>query len=115
MDFETKETYDIVVEFGGNAKAEKPSVVHCRYLTAPERDRAIKEELLTTGEGMQVRVTVERSAMFKPSVTGFTDLKINGVEIKTVAQFLEARIPGGYYDECINKMIAENRRADLKN
>lgn len=115
MDFETKETYDIVPEFGGNTKSDKPAIVHCRYMTAPERDRAIKEELLTSGDGVNVRVVVDRPVLFKASVTGFTDLKIQGIEIKTIAQFSEARIPSGFYDECINKMIAENRRADLKN
>lgn len=114
MDFQTDDNYDIVPEFNGNDKNDVPATFHCRYLTAPERDRVFKEEVVTGVENY-VRVTCNRSLLFRLSITSIDDCKIKGRVIKTVEQYNEARMPSGLYDELINKMIAENRRDDLKN
>lgn len=114
MNFETAEKYDIIPEYAGNSEDPAPMVLHCRYLTAPERDKVFKEELLS-GSEMTVRITVERPQLFRLSIESIENCKIAGKEVKNAQQFNEARFPGGLYDEIINRMIKANRRDDLKN
>ena len=116
MNFEVAEKYTINPVFGGNRDSNKPMNVTCRYLTAPEHDRVFKNEMITGGEeGGRVRITVDRSLLFRLSVDSFENCALGGREIKTVAQFNEARMPSGLYDELINEMISENLKGDLKN
>lgn len=107
MDFNLKENYVIIPEWGGNKEDANPMEIHCSYLDPGQLD-----ECTTVGSD---GVHLDRKKYFTLSVNKLVNCNINGKGIFTAKEFLKQKKLSGLYVEVTTKMISLNNEEPSKN
>lgn len=107
--------FDYTPEWNDNQQADEPVVVHCRYLTAGERDKIIYPVITNRDGEMETRIEADRRAIIEKGVLSIDNLEINGRPIKTAKDLIEQRGLGELYQEIAMELISRNMTPDLKN
>lgn len=107
--------FDYTPEWNGNQDDTDPIVVHCRYLTAGERDKIIYPVVEQHDGEMVTRIEADRRGIIEKSVLSIDNLSINGRDIKTAKDLMEQHGVGELYQEIAMELISRNMSPDLKN
>lgn len=107
--------FDYTPEWNDNKEQTDPVVVHCRYLTAGERDKIIYPEIVQRDGEMETRIQADRRAIIEKCVLSIDNLEVNGRLIKTAKELIEQHGLGELYQEIAMELISRNMSPDLKN
>jgi len=107
--------FDYTPEWNNNQEADEPIVVHCRYLTAGERDKVIYPVITQRDGEMETRIEADRRGIIEKCVLSIDNLEVNGRAIKTSKELVEQRGVGELYQEIAMELISRNMSPDLKN
>ena len=116
MKVDLNDKYEYVPKWNKNEEDESPIVFYCRYMTSPERQKCIKEEVVSNDEGgTEVRVVHDEEQILKTVVEKIGNLSVDGIVITKPGELLAIRGLGSLTREVAMDAIAKNMRSDLKN
>lgn len=115
MELTFSNEFEYIPNFAENKKSEKPVVIHCRYMTMPERSRLIEESMISSGGEIKTRTVFHNSDILKTCILKIENLKVNGVEIKTAKEMIAIEGLSQMCEEVATYIATQNLIPDLKN